>query len=287
MKSLRRNIDGMMACDSTISVTYSYKHGTLGRRYAAPYGTAFQSIDGGLRKLLAEPYYWDLDFENCYPVLIFHICKAFGHKTPLLERFVFEREKMLGELMRFYECDRHAAKNLVLKHLHGGKVRKWLTDFNISKDVCAKVAKVDHHWIVTSLEKECDRITKFFMDTFPEFKDLLQQIHRKQRADGVLDKDLKGDVTALAHGLATFEDRLLRSLEQFLKEEGYRVDSLEYDGLKVWRAGETGEFPKEVLRKAEDFLAKQDLNEGGSVPVRVPMKLAEKPLKSAYAAVLR
>jgi hypothetical protein len=189
--------------------------------------------------------------------------------------------------MQFYECDRHAAKNLVLKHLHGGKVRKWLTDFNISKDVCAKVAKVDHHRIVTSLEKECEDITKFFMDTFPEFKDLLQQIHRKQRADGVLDKNLKRDVTALAHGLATFEDRLIRSLEQFLKEEGYRVDSLEYDGLKVWRAGETGEFPKEVLRKAEDFLAKQDLNERGSVPVRVPMKLAEKPLKSAYAAVLR
>ena len=65
------------------------------------------------------------------------------------------------------------------------------------------------------------------------------------------------------------------------------MDSLEYDGLKVWRNGETGEFPKEVLRKAEDFLAKQDLNEGGSIPVRVPMKLAEKPLKSAYAAVLR
>ena len=69
--------------------------------------------------------------------------------------------------MRFYECDRHAAKNLVLKHLHGGKVRKWLTDFNISKDVCAKVAKAGHHRIVTSLEKECEEITKFFMDTFP------------------------------------------------------------------------------------------------------------------------
>jgi hypothetical protein len=53
--------------------------------------------------------------------------------------------------MQFYECDRHAAKNLALKHLHGGKVRKWSTDFNISDDVHvrAKVARTDNHRMAT------------------------------------------------------------------------------------------------------------------------------------------
>jgi hypothetical protein len=53
--------------------------------------------------------------------------------------------------MQFYECDRHAAKNLALKHLHGGKVRKWSTDFNISDDVHvrAKVVRTDNHRMAT------------------------------------------------------------------------------------------------------------------------------------------
>ena len=92
-------------------------------------------------------------------------------------------------------------------------------------------------------------------------------------------------MTALAHGLATFEDRLLTKLESFLSGKGYRVDSLEFDGLKVFRDGNTAAFPAAVLREAEQYLAEQDIG-GGTHTVRVAMKLAEKPMTSPYEPVL-
>ena len=88
-----------------------------------------------------------------------------------------------------------------------------------------------------------------------------------------------------AHGLATFEDRLLRYLETFLKARGYRVDSLEFDGLKVWRGGNTGAFPREVLDEAQRYLALQDIG-GDTHSIYVPIKLEEKEMMSKYLIAL-
>ena len=89
----------------------------------------------------------------------------------------------------------------------------------------------------------------------------------------------------MAHGLATFEDRLLRHLETFLTDRGYRVDSLEFDGLIVWRNGDGGTFPRELLDEAEQYLAIQDIG-GGPHSVFVPIKLEEKEMKSKYLIAL-
>jgi hypothetical protein len=87
-----------------------------------------------------------------------------------------------------------------------------------------------------------------------------------------------GRFSALSWLMATLEDGLLRHLETFLTSKGYQVDSLEFDGLKPRRNGDTGAFPEPILRDAEAYLAAQTLRGG----VHIPMKLAEKPLRCGY-----
>ena len=70
-----------------------------------------------------------------------------------------------------------------------------------------------------------------------------------------------------------------------MTDHGYRVDSLEFDGLKVWRDGDGGTFPRELLDEAEQYLAIQDIG-GGSHSVFVPIKLEEKEMKSKYLIAL-
>ena len=135
------------------------------------------------------------------------------------------------------------------------------------------------------LERESAAVAEFFLKNYPEFQQLLEQIQEQERSNGVEAHNMSGPMTALAHGLATFEDRLLKHLETFLRSKNYRVDSLEFDWLKVFRDGDTGAFPTEVLREAEQYLAKQDIG-GDKHTVRVPMKLAEKSMESAYKSVL-
>eukprot|EP01050_Picozoa_sp_SAG11_P016375 SAG11_NODE_2229_length_3658_cov_3.278730_2_plen_201_part_00 len=61
VSSLERDIKKLLVvCDSdedeaTMAVSYHYKFPEMGRRYAT--APAFQTLDGGLRKLIASPYY--------------------------------------------------------------------------------------------------------------------------------------------------------------------------------------------------------------------------------------
>ena len=72
---------------ATTKVKYHYIYDTLGRRYTVSPG--FQTLDGGLRKLIAAEFYWDLDFANCYPVIITNVCRQLGMSggTPVLDRY--------------------------------------------------------------------------------------------------------------------------------------------------------------------------------------------------------
>eukprot|EP01050_Picozoa_sp_SAG11_P016376 SAG11_NODE_2229_length_3658_cov_3.278730_3_plen_200_part_00 len=126
--------------------------------------------------------------------------------------FVNQREELFRRIMQFYNCSRKAAKQLVIKHLHGGKVRQWLVDWKIADDICARIAQSGHCRIVMDLETESADIAAFFLDSFPEFKTLLDTIQAQERANSVQPRNMSGPMTALAHGLATFEDRLLKHL---------------------------------------------------------------------------
>eukprot|EP01047_Picozoa_sp_COSAG01_P096825 COSAG01_NODE_27249_length_690_cov_1.653130_1_plen_229_part_11 len=120
--AIRPNSDGY----GEIRVSYHYIYGEFGRRYCDGRQACFQNIQGGVRKTIAEGLYWDLDFENCFPVILYHTCKHYDQPTPVLERIVKDREKLLSEIMAFFSCTRKAAKQLVLKHIHGGRINgKW------------------------------------------------------------------------------------------------------------------------------------------------------------------
>ena len=54
--------------------------------------------------------------------------------------------------------------------------------------------------------------------------------------------------------------------------------SKQYDGLYLFREGVEGDFPLDVLRDAEAYMASKDLGGG----LHVPMKLKEKSVRGPY-----
>ena len=144
-------------------------------------------------------------------------------------------------------------------------------------DVRIKVSRQGHLKMVDDFKGECELICDRLLDTYPEFKDLIEQINQRVSTN----KQKVGRMarySALSWLMATLEDNLLQHLETFLASKGYQVDSLEYDGLKPRRKGNTDAFPESVLRAAETYLGGQVLRGG----VRIPMKLAEKEMKCKY-----
>jgi hypothetical protein len=228
-----------------------------------------------VRKTIAEGLYWDLDFENCFPVILYHTCKHYGQPTPVLERIVKDREKLLSEIMAFFSCTRKAAKQLVLKHIHGGKLnRKWFDAFGVPSANRLKHAEEPLH-LIREMEDESELVRDFFLGKFPKFTNLLTDINQRRIACGQTPKD---EWSALAHGLQTLEDKLLQHLETFLVQLDYQVDSYEFDGLKPRRNDQTGAFPRYILDDAQDYLASRDLGDG----LKIPMRIEEKSLECPY-----
>eukprot|EP01047_Picozoa_sp_COSAG01_P033729 COSAG01_NODE_2495_length_7577_cov_26.851565_4_plen_1323_part_00 len=270
-------------------VAYHYKFGDgLGRRYAN--GSSFQNITGGLRKTLAAPFYWDIDFSNSYPTILYHTSTQLGLDAAqiptfgLLCRSKDDREACLAEIVNFYEVTRDAAKCCLLALCHGGGMdghdgKGWMNDqeWGISDDVRLKVSRSGHLPRIRSFQVECNRVCKFLLSKYPEFEDILKQFNERlpesKRKTGRM-----GKFSALSYLMATLEDGLLKNLETFLKSKNYHIDSLEFDGLKPRREGNMGPFPVEHLREAEAYLAGQTLRGG----VRIPMKLGEKKLQCPY-----
>ena len=152
-----------------------------------------------------------------------------------------------------------------------------MNQWDVNAGVRVKVSTDGHLPLVTSFQQECGVICDRLLVAFPEFMSVLEQVNASLPAGG----REKKPITALSHLMATLEDGLLQSLEQFFRGEGYDVDSLEFDGLKPRRHdGDTGAFPEAILRRAEAHLAVQRLRGG----VTIPMKLSEKALDSRFLA---
>ena len=157
----------------------------------------------------------------------------------------------------------------------GDKLGRRYAEWAVSDDVRVKVSRDGHLPLVVAFQGECGIISDRLLQAYPEFKDVLDEVNARL-PEGAR---AKREIAALSHLMATLEDGLLMALEKFLHTEGYDVDSLEFDGLKPRRPdGNTAAFPVGVLRKAEVYLAAQELRGG----VKIPMKLAEKPLESMF-----
>ena len=155
----------------------------------------------------------------------------------------------------------------------------WVNDWDVSDSIRVKISREGHLDIVDAIAVEAELLCESLLQAFPEFAQTLAQVNERlpesRRKTGRM-----GQYSALSYLMATLEDELLQSLEVFLQSRGYDVDSLEFDGLKPRRRdGDQGNpFPPDVLRDAEDYLASRVLRGG----VRIPMKLSEKPLITAF-----
>ena len=261
-----------------VPVTYNYKYAQLGRRYAHADVPTLQGMPSGVRKTACEHLYWDLDFEDCYNTILYAVAQHFrfpDNLIDLLKRLTEDKKTTRQNVAQFYQCSEKAAKQLLIKHWMGGRVGKWLKDFEISEDICARVARDGHHPLVVRLEDAAPQVRDLMIAKVPDLEPFLQRVNEERRRAG---EEPKTRYTALSYGLQTVEDKLLTKLQDILESRGYTVGSLQYDGLYVFRNGTQGDFPRTVIREIDAELGQVDVGGG----LRVPMKLSEKAVKTPY-----
>jgi hypothetical protein len=88
--------------------------------------------------------YIDIDIVNSAPSIITEICKINGYeKYENLEDYVNNREKIIEEVMNYYNVTRECVKKLFLRIMMGGSYIKWVQENDVDIMNKEKLKKID------------------------------------------------------------------------------------------------------------------------------------------------
>lgn len=118
--------------------------GKMGRFYVDGKTYGLQPMTKSIRHTLGKNHYHDLDIVNCHPTILLQYCERGGWETPILERYVNEREAIIKES----GMDREAFKVEFLAILNGRDYMgtnsfliEWYQEAKSILDTVAKIHK--------------------------------------------------------------------------------------------------------------------------------------------------
>jgi energy-coupling factor transporter ATP-binding protein EcfA2 len=149
-----------------LDVVYKNTKLSYGRVYANR-SLSLGSIRREVRHTLAKDKYTDIDICNAHPVLLLQLCKHNDIECENLELYVKKRDKYLQLVMKTYDVDRDAAKQLFIRLLYFGSFENWKDDNKVESEEELKFIKC--------FTKELKYIGKDIVDANPK---LLKQIQK-------------------------------------------------------------------------------------------------------------
>jgi len=91
-------------------------------RYFAKGGLSLQNIPRKIRGSISEEFYYDLDMQNCHPVILLNLFKKHQINHSSLEKYVNSRDSVIAALCKKNpDVSKSEAKTLILKIINNGE----------------------------------------------------------------------------------------------------------------------------------------------------------------------
>ena len=194
---------------------------TAGRLFAQ--NSSLQGLPREIRNALALGKYYDIDMKNAHPTILYQYCKSKGIGCEYLEKYVKNREVIINEISNDNNVPTEGIKQIILKALNGGYTYSYKSSF------------------LDNFVKEIKTIHTLLCNLNPaEYKKVKNR--KEYNAEGSM-------VNVI---LCREENTILMNSVLFMKEEGYNVDVLVFDGFMV-RKGEK-ELTEDVLLKLNKYI---------------------------------
>lgn len=88
-----------------------------------------------VRGHLAAKNYWDVDMVNCQPSILLQRLDLLAIESPMLKRYVENRQECLEEIQTVCKVPRDAAKKLFLRLLYLGSPEKWRVEEHVDANI--------------------------------------------------------------------------------------------------------------------------------------------------------
>lgn len=266
--------------NNKIPVKYQYSKKLLdkGRLYAKG-SLSLQNFKREIRHALSSEYYYDIDMENCHPVLILQYCKKYNIDHKKLEKYVKERESILKQVMEFHKIDRNQAKKLILRLCYLGN---YLIENengepipDDDEDIDKLIVKYEKNEINTKkklgflvdFQSELRNIAKLVCDNEKEIYELVKK-----------DESKKNKKSATLSIIAQIiEHKCLMAMNDYLTKQGYKVGVLCFDGLMIEKSKELDKKLNNILKACEIYVKEK---------TKYEIKLSNKPMDTKLTYIL-
>jgi hypothetical protein len=199
-----------------------------------------------VRAHLASAYYWDIDMVNCQPCIFRQKLARVGVASPLLDRYVVEREASLNQVMRTCSVARDEAKNLFIRIIYFGSIDAWCAEFN---------CREPPSWVY-DLQTEI-RQNAELLCSLPEIQDLKRYYNRRSLAVDSVNESAPASASLLALYLQTIECKCIRALVDVLHNDGRKVGGIIYDGVHVEKLQGESSVPSASLSRWRNAILRQ------------------------------
>eukprot|EP00798_Chlamydomonas_sp_ICE-L_P017360 gene17360-biopygen26297 len=192
------------------------------------------------RAVLAGDLYWDVDMVNCQPSFLSQKCRQYKIESPLLDRYVHDREAALDEVMRACGVGREDAKNLFIRLMYLGSVDAWAAAGGRALDPAIVPA-----WI-HALKKELREVATRLMDLQISEVEVIDQMVKSRSACTPVSVGYElskgGDplATFIALFLQSIESECVWALVHEVHGHHYSVGGIIYDGILVDKGDDAG-----------------------------------------------
>jgi hypothetical protein len=198
-------------------VEYETKGLMIGRKYAKG-SLSLQSFKKSIRETLVHDTHTDIDINNCHFVLLAQYCDKNGLKCNCLDDFVCNRTLRLQSIIDLFKTTRKVAKELFITMLYGGDMNNYCCDngFDININL--------PEWLML-LEKELKAITSRICSIESSTMDSVKRLKKKEYNNK--------EASCLSYVLQVIEDEVICKAVVKLKQLGFNVDTLCFDGCLV------------------------------------------------------
>lgn len=231
-----------------ISVDYTRQRKKMGRVNPAN-SLGMSAIRHETRNTLMRKDYYDLDADNCHPIILRGILAKNMQENHLIEldfpqlvRYCDERNEVIAQVMTAYACDRKRAKNAFISLMYGGSVASWKRGKGNDGEKAVSGSDPIVESFLNKFHAEMQTAMTLFIDNNRELYTLHCDAYRKDEKN-VQKKNERGsffstvmqdfEIKIIDHLLAHIMDRTELTRVDVKKNRDKHILSYSYDGFML------------------------------------------------------
>jgi len=190
-----------------VKYAYSKSSKNYGRLFAK--SASYQGLPREFRAVLAEEFYWDIDYVNCHPSILEQYCIKKGINCSVLSLYNSNRDNIINDIKDELKIDKSDVKDLFLTLINGGD----------------RIGFTSTNNFLQSFKNEMKNIHNLIVQLNPN---ILKQV---KKVWGANEPNLYGKVVNCI--LCQVENEVLLSAVEYLINNGYNIDCLIFDGFLI------------------------------------------------------